>query len=89
MSTATLEMTLAQLYTDDEFRERFLQNPADAIAPIALSDAERSALVSIDRDGLMLAAASYARKRAQVARTRTQQRGWLAIAQRMARWRRT
>lgn len=89
MSTANLETTLAQLYTDDAFRERFLQNPAAAIAPIALSDAERDALVNMDRDGLALAAASYARKRALLARTSAQQRWWLAIAQRVGRWRRT
>lgn len=87
MSSATLETTLARLYTDDQFRERFLAGPAQALDHIDLTIEERAALLKMDRDGLALAAASYARKRALVARTRSQQRGWLAIAQRVARWR--
>lgn len=87
MSSATLETTLARLYTDDKFRERFLAGPARALEHIDLTVEERAALVDIDRDGLALAAASYARKRALVVRTRSQLLGWLAIAQRVARWR--
>lgn len=87
MSTAALETTLAKLYTDEAFRTRFLQDPAAALAPLELTALEQAALVNIDRDGLTLAAASYARKRALGARTRSRQHAWLAIARRVARWR--
>lgn len=89
MSAAVLESTLARLYTDAEFRAQFLADPATALEQADLTTAERAAIINIDRDGLALAAASYARKRAAVARTRSQQRGWLALAQRVARvrWR--
>jgi hypothetical protein len=65
MSSQSFEHTLARLYTDSLFREGFLRDADAALNTIELTDAERAALRDIDRAGLMLAAASFAWKRAQ------------------------
>lgn len=64
MSTAGVEAVLARLYTDAAFRARFLASPGRACVGLDLTDGELAQLAAIDRDGLELACASLARKRA-------------------------
>jgi hypothetical protein len=64
VNAAALERFLARLYTDDALRRAFLAQP-DAVARAAgLDEATAQQLMQIDREGLALAADSYARKRA-------------------------
>jgi uncharacterized protein (UPF0276 family) len=60
---ARFEQVLTRLYTDRGARERFLRNPEGEAAAFELDSKDRAALVGIDRSGLELAAASFARKR--------------------------
>jgi hypothetical protein len=59
----TLEAVLARLFTDERFLERFLAQPAETAAASGLQEKEAQALACIDREGLQMAAASYAAKR--------------------------
>ena len=59
------EAFLARLYTDTEVRRRFLQDPRGEAARSGMSAAECDALERVDRDGLELAARSFAQKRAR------------------------
>jgi len=70
MSAGNIEMLLARLYTDARFRETFLADPAGIARAQGLDEREVEALRSIDRDGLELAARSYAQKREAHARGR-------------------
>ena len=63
MSQVPLETYLARLYTDPALRESFLLDPASAAHDAGLSQADASALSSIDATGLRMAAASCAHKR--------------------------
>ena len=65
MSAAALEAFLARIYVDDEARARFLAAPAEEARRAGLPEADCQALVAIDREGLALAAHSFARKRAR------------------------
>lgn len=65
MSHVSLEMYLARLYTDAVARECFLADPQAAARAAGVSDEDVVALMQIDRSGLRMAAASYARKREQ------------------------
>jgi hypothetical protein len=65
-----MESFLARLYVDAGARQRFLRNPDGVARRYGLSEAERAALIAIDRVGLELAAASFARKRAGAPRRR-------------------
>jgi len=71
----TLETFLARLYVDAEARRRFLGDPVTEARRAGLTTADAERLAAVDRDGLELAATSYARKRA-------------AKAARPPRWRR-
>lgn len=64
MSTHTVEIILARLYSDIQARESFLADAAQFLLAYELSESERSALIAIDRAGLLMAADSYAHKRA-------------------------
>lgn len=57
------EAYLAKIYTDAAERTLFLADPRARAAAAGLAPAERDALAAIDRDGLVLAAASFQRKR--------------------------
>lgn len=75
MSAPAFEAFLARLYSDEDLRLRFLASPADVARESGLSDGERRAVEAIDRDGLILAAQSYTRKRGRKSdfnRSRTQ-----------------
>lgn len=63
MSAAALELFLARLYTDPDFRKRFLAD-RDSVARAADLDADEVAAVSaLEARDLELAAASFASKR--------------------------
>ena len=64
MNAAALEAFLARLYTDDALRNAFLAEPGPVLQAAGLDEATQAALRAIDRDGLVLAARSYASKRA-------------------------
>jgi hypothetical protein len=70
MGAREFETVLARLYVDAPFRRRFLIAPEAALAEADLSEKEKAAFLRIDRAGLLLAAGSYARKRADHSRPR-------------------
>ena len=59
----SIEAFLARLYVDSELRARFLADPAEEARRAGFDDASAAKLASIDRTGLEMAAASFARKR--------------------------
>jgi len=63
MSAQTFEFTLAKLYTDADFRKLFLNDPQSALAESELSIDERTALLAIDKAGLIMASHSFMHKR--------------------------
>jgi len=63
MTSPKFEAFLAQLYVDVGFRASFLADPRGLGARAGLSEAECEALGKIDREGLRMAAASFAAKR--------------------------
>ena len=65
VSTPEFEAVLARLYSDQEFRQRFVDAPAAALAQSGLSENQCAALAAIDRKGLLLAAKSFAHKKAK------------------------
>ena len=77
MSSPALEAFLALLYTDPVVRERFLHDPAGEAALAGLGAEDVLALREIDRIGLRMASASYARKREARGRPRRSLRGFL------------
>ena len=64
------EAFLARMYTDEKARRRFLDDPRREAERAGLPSHEVAALERIDRDGLELAAASYARINAERRRGR-------------------
>jgi len=64
VNAAALEVFLARLYTDEPLRAAFLAEPAGVARRAGLDEDAVQALARIDRDGLRLAADSYAAKRA-------------------------
>jgi hypothetical protein len=64
MSRPAFEAFLARLYTDAALRAAFLADPAGIARGAGLSESEVAALGTIDRQGLALAADSFAYKRA-------------------------
>lgn len=58
------ESYLARIYTDDRERALFLADARGRAAAAGLAPAEVDALAAIDQDGLLLAAASFGKKRA-------------------------
>jgi uncharacterized protein len=61
---ARLERFLACLYTDDTMRMQFLSQPSLVTGLWGLSREQAQSVAAIDRDGLQLAAESFARKKA-------------------------
>ena len=64
MSARVFEAFLARLYTDEQARRDFLTDPRGTAARAGLEPSEIDSLAAIDRVGLELSAASFARKRA-------------------------
>jgi hypothetical protein len=81
--SASLETYLVKLYLDRDARQAFLADPRGAATQAGLGDKDVAALERIDRDGLELAARSFAHKRAEQA-----PRGrWASWLRRWRRWR--
>ncbi len=64
MTAPAFEAFLARIYVDEAARRRFLTDPRGEARAAGLDDAETAALERIDREGLALAARSFAWKRA-------------------------
>jgi hypothetical protein len=64
MSSLQFETFLARLYSDREFRERFLVVPQQVAVEAGLGENEQRAALEIDKPGLLMAARSYEFKRA-------------------------
>jgi hypothetical protein len=58
------ESFLARLYADDAFREAFTAAPLDTARRAGLDESDAIAFARMDLAGLVLAAGSYAKKRA-------------------------
>jgi hypothetical protein len=69
VSRPAFEAFLARLYVDAPFRAAVLADPAGVARAAALGEEEVAALEAIDRQGLVLAANSFAHKRAEKKRT--------------------
>jgi hypothetical protein len=64
MSSIPFETFLARLFADAEFRENFLRDPRPPVEAQGLDPEEQAAALALDRAGLILAARSFAAKRA-------------------------
>ena len=64
MSARSVEEFLARIYVDAEARQRFLDDPEAEALRSGLNEEEARAFLQLDRNGLMMAAESYAKKRA-------------------------
>ncbi len=60
---ADVERLLAQLFVDEELRERFLLDPTQIAAESGLSPAECEAVAKMPTQDLLAASRSYERKR--------------------------
>ena len=65
MSARALEAFLARLYTDERLRLAFLARRETVALEAGLDGQAAQALAQIDREGLLLAVESFARKRAE------------------------
>jgi len=59
----TIERFLAQLYTDDASRERFVRDPYRAARDAGFSEADAEEIAQLDAESLQVAARSFSRKR--------------------------
>lgn len=80
----TLQTFLARLYTDEALRRAFLDRPEAVARAAGLDEATARQLLHIDREGLQLAADSYARKRMAHARPQRPASLWARLT---SRWR--
>ena len=67
MTGPAFEAFLARIYVDGPTRERFLADPTGEALRAGLSRGEAEALARVDRAGLLMAADSFAAKRARQA----------------------
>jgi hypothetical protein len=79
---SAVESLLAQLYTDASLRGEFLDDPVTVARREGLAENDAARLASVDREGLELAARSFAHKRASRVRTGWWRRLKAAIAAR-------
>ena len=86
MSAARVEAFLARLYSDAELRTRFLADPEREARSFGLAEDEAAAFLAIDRTGLVLAARSFARKRATHIRTSRARRVFRSLLARVHGW---
>jgi len=70
VTSPEFESFLARLYVDSTMRKAFLAHPEQVAREAGLDAASCAALARIDRQGLELAAKSYAQKRAHANRRR-------------------
>jgi hypothetical protein len=64
MSSIPFETFLARLFADAKFREDFLRDPRRVVETQGFGPHEQAQALAIDRAGLVLAARSFAAKRA-------------------------
>jgi hypothetical protein len=86
MSSPRIEAMLARLYTDDAALAAFLCSPVESARAFGLDAGEAAALATVDRDGLVMAAASYRAKRANRTGRSRWRRAWHALADATRRW---
>lgn len=77
MKPVSLEAFLARLYTDASLRAAFLADPVAVARGAGVDEDAACSLDRIDRDGLELAAESFARKRAARRANRRRLPAWL------------
>ena len=65
MNAEAIESFLVTLYLDGDARERFLADPGAEARRAGFDEPAAQMLAAIDRQGLRLAAASFAHKRAK------------------------
>lgn len=65
MSTPEFEAFLARLYTDPDFRMRFLADRRGVAGGACLTEPQIESLITIDAEGLMLASKGFEKKRAR------------------------
>jgi hypothetical protein len=63
MTSPAFEAFLARLYTDEAFRDDFLDRPEETARGFGLDEKEIEELERLDLTGLELAAESFSRKR--------------------------
>lgn len=63
MSAQSFEITLARLYTDPAFRNRFMAEPNLTLADCNLTREEQAEMLAIDKAGLLMASRSFNNKR--------------------------
>jgi len=79
MSSPALEAFLARLYTDAALLAEFLERPQQTAIASNLDAGSVAALLQVDRDALIIAARSFAAKRAAQLPPGAQRRtSWLA-----------
>lgn len=87
MTSSSLEIFLARLYTDEVALQQFLIHPSEYASQAGLDNTEIAALSEMDFSGLKMAAASYAAKRKQHRQSRSPIYGpllsWLKTLRRM------
>jgi hypothetical protein len=64
MSSIPFETFLARLFADSDFRENYLRDPRRVVEKQGFEPHEQAEALAIDRAGLVLAARSFAAKRA-------------------------
>jgi hypothetical protein len=80
--TPAFEFFVARLYVDGDARRRFLVDPRGEAEAAGLDREETAAALAIDRVGLELAAASFAKKRRGLRRPGALVRLWRRFAAR-------
>jgi hypothetical protein len=65
MSTPEFEAFLARLYTDTDFRTRFFADRRGVASAVGLTEPQIESLITIDAEGLTLAAKGFEKKRAR------------------------
>lgn len=78
MNAGALEVFLARLYSDAALLSAFMQAPEAVARQAGLDEPGVAALLAIDREGLSMAAHSYARKRDSHATKRGRSWPWPA-----------
>ena len=86
MNSPRIEALLARLYTDDAALAAFLRSPVEAARAFGVDAGEAAALGAIDRDGMIMAAASYRAKRDRRTPHRGWRRAWHALTDATRRW---
>jgi hypothetical protein len=63
MRSENIETFLAKLYVDEDFKKTFLKLPHQTAVEFGLSENDVAGVLRIDRNGLVMAAHSFKKKR--------------------------